>query len=90
MDTTCVYIQLQVCRQYNSAINENKALKQDQDNLLASLKKWQQKYNYIMQESVEGKTKERIANLQGIYGELKLALDKVIKTLTKTANVSNY
>ena len=40
-----------------------------------------------MQEDAERKTKERIAGQQGKFRELKEALDKVIKTLNKDAEV---
>jgi len=64
--------------------------------MLASLKAWEQKCKELekkcdeMQEDSEGKTKERIANQQSKYKELKMVLDKVIKTLNIDSDVSMH
>ena len=49
-------------------------------------KELEEKCNKI-QEDAESKTKERIVGQQSRFRELKVALDKVIKTLNKDAEV---
>ena len=83
---------IQVNKKYESVLDENKKLKKDESNLLDSLKIWEQKYKELEEknilEDVEEKTKERIASQQSKCRELKVTLDKVIKTLNKDTDVS--
>ena len=84
---------LQVRRQYESILNEYNKLKQDESKMFTILQTKEQRCKELeencnkMQEVAESKTKERIAGQQSRFRELKIALDKVIKTLNKNAEV---
>lgn len=62
--------------------------------MLTGLQTWKQRYNELeercnkMQEDVEGKTKQRIASQQSKFREIKVALDEVITTFNKDAEVT--
>ena len=84
---------LQVRRQYESILNEYNKLKQDESKMFTILQTQEQRCKELeekcnkMQGGAESKTKERIAGQQSRFRELKVALDKVIKTLNKDAEV---
>ena len=69
-------------------------MKKDESDLLASLQTWEQKCKKLeersnkIQEDVEEKIKQRIANQHSKNKNLKAALGKVIKTIDKDAEVS--
>ena len=75
-----------------SGLDKNK---QNEDNLLTSLKTWEQNYKeleekYRVQEDERSKIKEKIAIQQIKCKEFKAELDTVIETLRIDADVSSY
>ena len=94
MQLTHVELQyLQIRRQYESALDENRKFKLDESKLLSSLQRQEEKCKVLeekydkVQEVAEEQTKER---MEKIFIQLKGALDKVIKTFTKDTEVSSY
>ena len=87
---------LKLNRKYGNLVGENQRLKQNEHMLLTSLNTRDQKCKELedkckrIQKDVEEKTKEGIVNQQKEYRELKVELEKIIKTLDIDAHVSNY
>ena len=73
-----------------SALDEKNRLKQDESRLLSNIQAWKQKCNELekrCQEEAQGITKERIASK---CGELKIALNKIMKTLNEDVSIFMY